>query len=602
MLINPNHPLPCSEKPYADLSLVLIFFPVTMKTSKKAGSEKKKRDRRAEYMRIYRARKAEDNGQVEHERRGRKPKTQRPTTQCHRSDGIGALDWIESRLKVPSGPLRGRPFILDAWQRNFLGDCLASTDGGPLYRESGLSVARKNGKSGLIAAFFLAYLVGPLNFPYFRGIVTSLTGALAKELRGAIESIAKVSELDEMIHIYRSPAPGRIVGREDSEVSFLAADKATGHALGADLAVIDEAGLLDEKARDLWQACKTSVGGRNGRFVCISIQGDGPMFGEMKKRKGEPGVCFHEFAAVEGCSLDDEVEWHKANPGLRSGIKSMSYMRDTARAAKVIEADQNSFRTLDLNCPGGLTRETIISVANYKAAIVSEGEPEPSRSGPCTLGLDLGGSASMSAAACFWSETGRLEASGAFPGIPDLRARSEADGVGRLYELMSNGGELRIYPEVRVTPVKEFLIDVLNGLRGVDLDCVVADRFRESEAKDLFDSIDADPDNEDVDCGFERVFRGLGFNKESCQNIIDCQRAFIGGKVKLLKPSLLLASAIKESSVIRDPSGNLKLDKGRRRGRIDVLQAVVLAVGEGTRRAERGPSKVSFCRIPLDVD
>ena len=46
----------------------------------------------------------------------------------------------------------------------------------------GLSVARKNGKSGVIAAVLLAHLAGPLNRPEWRGIVTSMTGELAKEL------------------------------------------------------------------------------------------------------------------------------------------------------------------------------------------------------------------------------------------------------------------------------------------------------------------------------------------------------------------------------------------------------------------------------------
>ena len=47
-----------------------------------------------------------------------------------------------------------------------------------------ISVARKNGKSGLIAALALAYLVGPLNATLWRGIVVSLDGPLGGRAPG----------------------------------------------------------------------------------------------------------------------------------------------------------------------------------------------------------------------------------------------------------------------------------------------------------------------------------------------------------------------------------------------------------------------------------
>ena len=48
-------------------------------------------------------------------------------------------------------------------------------------------------------------------------------------------------------------------------------------------------------------------------------------------------------------------------------------------------------------------------------------------------GVDLGGSAAMSAIACAW-ETGRLETRAMFGSEPDLQARSLRDSVGDLYE------------------------------------------------------------------------------------------------------------------------------------------------------------------------
>ena len=142
----------------------------------------------------------------------------------------------------------------------------------------------------------LAHLVGPLRRPAWRAVVCSLTGNLAKELRRQVEEIARASGLydadaaaasrpptGERIASYQTPQPGRIVG-PDGDVTCLAADKATGHAVGADLAIVDEAGLLQEKHRDLWNAMQSCMSGRAGRLLAISIRGDGPMFAELRRR------------------------------------------------------------------------------------------------------------------------------------------------------------------------------------------------------------------------------------------------------------------------------------------------------------------------------
>ena len=92
---------------------------------------------------------------------------------------------------VPTGPLRGQPFRIPEWQREYVRVALA--DG---VREAGLSVARKNGKSGASSRrLALAHLCGPLNAEYWRGLVVSLTGGLAKELRDAVQFTAEASGL-----------------------------------------------------------------------------------------------------------------------------------------------------------------------------------------------------------------------------------------------------------------------------------------------------------------------------------------------------------------------------------------------------------------------
>ena len=310
--------------------------------------------------------------------------------------------WSARVLKIPVGLKCGKPFRLGKWQTDFLSLALS-----PGTIEAGLSVARKNGKSGLIASLLLAYLIGPLNVRDWRCIVVSLTGQLAAELRKQIAEIAVASGVSELLNVRSSPPPGKVIGLNNAEVSILAADRATGHAVGSDLVVIDEAGLLSEKDRELWNACLTSISGRGGRLVCISIRGDCPMFNELEKRKKSKGVVWVEYAADKAARFDDVKQWHRANPGLRLGIKSMDYMRHTAERALSSSADSPTFAAYDLNLSQSPTREMIISVAQYQQCVVSVSELSK-RKGPVMVGIDLGGTSSMTAAVFYWVETGRL--------------------------------------------------------------------------------------------------------------------------------------------------------------------------------------------------
>ena len=478
--------------------------------------------------------------------------------------GAVVAEWAESTLTVPTGPLRGKPYRLDGWQREWLSKALA-----PGVREAGLSVARKNGKSGLVAALLLCYLVGPLNAPNFRAVVVSLTGLLAAELRQAIQQTADISRLSDRLVIKQSPPPGSIAGQDGALLSILASDKATGHAVGADLAIIDEAGLIPESRRELWAAVLSSTSGRDGRLLCVSIRGHGPMFSELAERAGSPGVVWTEYAAPEGCALDDEKAWKVANPGLASGIKSRSYMVDASRRAIAVPADASLFRGLDLNQPLNPSKESICQPGDWTAC---ETDALPPRSGPCVVGFDMGGSSSMTALAAYWPTTGRLECWGAFPGTPDLLERGRADSVGGLYEQMERRGELRTYPG-RVTPVADFLRDSGDRLVGETVIAAGADRYRRAEAETALEDAG-------IDWPMEWRGQGAAAGADGSHDVRAFQRLVMSGRLKVAK-SLLMRSAVGASELRYDSAGNPALDKRKTKSRIDALSATVIAAGLG---------------------
>ena len=508
---------------------------------------------RAEYMRTYRARKRAANSP---------PMPVR--ADCPEDAGAVVAQWAASTLRVPSGPLRGQPYKLDCWQVEWLSAALA-----PNIREAGLSVARKNGKSGLVAVLLLAHLCGPVNAPNWRGVVVSLTGALASELREAIRQTAEISGLSDRLTIKQSPPPGSITGQDGATLTILASDKATGHAIGADVCVIDEAGLLTENRRELWAAVLSSVSGRDGRLLAVSIRGHGPMFSELAERAGSPGVHWQEFAAPADCALDDEKAWDSANPGLQSGIKSVSYMRDASRKAIAVPADASLFRAYDLNQPLNPSKESICQPGEWTAC---ERKELPARQGGCVIGFDLGGSSSMTALCAFWPSSGRLECWGAFPDNPSLAERGRNDGVGNLYEQMERRGELRTYPG-RVTPVVDFLADCADRLAGEWVMAAGADRYRRAEAETAL---------EDAGLDWPMEWRGQGASAgaDGSHDIRAFQRLVLGGRLKVAE-SLLLRSAVASSELRYDSAGNPALDKHRHRARIDALSGAVIAAGLG---------------------
>ncbi|MDD9990380.1 MAG: hypothetical protein OXP75_01125 [Rhodospirillales bacterium] len=479
-------------------------------------------------------------------------------------DLAATIAWIEDTLKVPNGPLAGRPFRVEGWQAEWLHEAFA--DG---VREAGMSVARKNGKSGFIAAVLLAGLLGPMNRRDWRGVVTSMTGFLAAELRDAILSTAKASNLFDRISLYKAPPPGRIIGRRGARLDFLAADKATGHAIGCDLALLDEAGLMQENQRALWNAIFSSVSGRDGRFWAISIQGTGPMFAEMEKRAGSPSLHWRKWSAPLECEIDDEDAWHAANPGLIGGIKSRDYMRDAAERARGASGNEMYFRQYDLNQPVDAERQVIVQVRDYRACIA---EDAPDLAGDIVLGIDLGGSVSMTCAAAYSLETKRLKTWGAFGDDPPLSKRAKSDRMGSLYDRMVREGELRLYPG-RITPVIPFLEQVFAEIAGKGrVIAIGADRHRKEEARTAFDT---------ANISYVPVkWRGQGASAtaDGSHDVRAFQRAIFDKRI-CTPGSTMLESAIASSVLRFDKAGNPAIDKAANNARIDALSASVIALG-----------------------
>ena len=180
----------------------------------------------------------------------------------------------------------------------------------------------------------------------------------------------------------------------------------------------------------------------------------------------------------------------------------------------------------------------------------------PDRTGRVFIGFDLGGSSSLTALAALF-ENGRVEVWAACPSVPDLAERSRVDGAD--YALMEKRGELRTYAG-RVTPVGEFLKDCASRLGDCRVIAAGADRYRKAEAMQALD---------DATLRWPLVWRGMGASSKAdgSHDVRALQKSVLSRSLFMVE-NLLMTSAIKNSLIRRDGSGNPALDKGNSEGEL----------------------------------
>ena len=476
--------------------------------------------------------------------------------------------WAESSLVIPSGLRSGKPFKLPTWQQRFF---RAAWKSGVI--ESGFSCGRKNGKTGMIAVLVLAHLVGPLRKFDWRGLVAGASKHLTSELGDAIRLTAQASGLwhpDLLKFTTRSSSCDAIeaVGTQ-SRVELVTASSRTGHSSSLDLGVLDEAGLLTERQRGLWEAVQSAISARNGRLLAIGIRSRGPMFREMLQDQGADYSHIEHYSAPMSARLDDPSAWRAANPGL-GPIKSLTYMKQMAKRALNRPRVQQSFRELEYNQSISSEKEPVMRV-NEWLSICRDPADLPPRAGPCIVALDLGGSKSQTAMAVGWPETGRLESLGCFPLTPDLAERGRADGVGGAYSDMKSAGELVQFGQ-NLSDVSAFMGEVRSRLDGQEVLGLWCDRYRKSE---LLEYVGV------AGIPWRLVFRGQGAGRHA-DGSYDVRSLHFCVENRLIfhKRSLLVEQALAGSEIARDSLGNPKLSRADANARVDVLSCILMVCGQ----------------------
>ena len=489
---------------------------------------------------------------------------------------VRALPEYLGGLTLTGGDRDGERFEVLGWERRFLSGAFR----GP--GDAGLSVARGNGKSALLAGVACAVVdpEGPLHgrrrevvccaasFEQSRVIYEDVLGYLGGRYHLAGPDWRKQDSGNRATLEYR-PTGAR--------VRCIGSDPGNAHGLRPALA------LLDEPAQ--WPAASSA------RMVAALRTGLGKVPGSRLIALGtRPADSLHWFArllesapyAQVHAARDDDPPfqlrtWRRANPSLDHLPSLLAQLRTEAVDARRDPDALASFRALRLNQGTADVARSVLLDAGTWAAV--QAAPEPLPVGGYVMGLDLGTSAAMSAVAAYWA-AGRLDAFAVFPRLPPLAARGLSDGVGAMYVRMAGRGELVVAGE-RVSDLVAMLTEAL--ARWGPPAAVVCDRWREAELRQALDAAGVPW------CAV--VVRGQGY-RDGGEDVRDFRRAVLGGHVRPVE-SLLLTAAMSEARVMTDPAGNSKLAKGseggrRTRARDDAAAAAILAVAAGWREWHTG--------------
>ena len=485
------------------------------------------------------------------------------------SEARKLIKYLES-LTISQGPRAGEGMKVLPWQKRFIKGFLNN-------QVSALSVGRGNGKTTLLAGIAAAALNGPLAKP--RGECLLVAGSFS-QAKTAFDHVLNFLPSDnKRFRVHDTANNAEIQDRETgTQLKVHGATPRLIHSRAPALILADEpSSWLHTQSGAMVSGLLTGLGKiENGRACFLGT------------RPGSADHFFERFlqgnADFISCYAAPKELWEnkpftleaikRANPSLPHMPDLRKAIQKDAERARKDASLLPAYLALRLNAGVSDVVESLLLESGTWKRIEGYAEPK----GPKVWGVDLGGTAAQSAIACFWPQTGRLEAVSAFPENPSLKTRGTTDGVGSLYEACYKRGEL-IVAGCHTTDVSELLRVAL--ARWGRPSRLVCDRWRIGDLREA--------------CSKAQIpltaisERGMGF-KDGAEDVRYFRRACLDGDVIPVE-SLLLRSAMAAARTTSDPSGNAKLSKsgeGKRAGaRDDAAAAAILAVSSGIRQPAR---------------
>ncbi len=472
------------------------------------------------------------------------------------------IAFITQYCLVPDGARVGQPMELADFQKDFIRDIYR---GG--VRSALLAIARKNGKTAIIAALLLAHLVGP----EARSNTQIVSGARSRDQAALVFDLAKKMvqlspELSDLIRII--PSQKKLIGLPRSvEYKALAAEGKTAHGLSPVLAILDELGQVKGPQDDFVDAITTSQGAHDDPML-ISISTQAPTDSDLLStwiddatKANDPTTVCHVYAASEDASLDDEQAWKAANPALGM-FRSIEDVREQANKAMRMPSFESTFRNLILNQRVS-THDPFVSRSIWMANSAEPAEP----SGQMAWGgLDLSKRTDLTAFTLVYQVDGTWQVRQKF-WAPEQGLRDRAKRDRAPYDQWAREGWIELTPGATVD-YEYVLRSIMDMVDDVELMGLGFDRWRIDVFKKEMENL-----------GIELPMIEVGQGYRSFSPALDTLEADLLNERLAHGNNPVLNMCAANAVVSTDPAGNRKLDKHKANGRIDGMVSLVMARG-----------------------
>jgi len=489
------------------------------------------------------------------------------------------IRWAEECLLVPEGPLVGKPLKLDIYQKVFMISVFDNPDTTSIAM---LSVARRNGKTFVLALILLAFVIGPL-----RSINTSMcSGANARDQAAIAFDLMKMT-LDmspacvEGVHYKYTESQKTITGlRSNVRYKAISADAKTGHGKAYKIIMLDEAGQIEAESTSFTDMLETSMSNYDDAlYLIISTQAesDASYFSQQLDNaqiQQDKTIVSHVYCADKGADLLDPKQWQKANPGLGKFV-STKKMTQKANEAKNLPSKANGIMNLNYNMRVSL-QAMLLSPEAWKNCQRPINDISR-KSRQIDIGLDLSIRTDLTAAvACWRDENGDINVeTHAFAPAEGVKQRAIRDKAP--YERWAAEGHLQLTPGpiVDYEWAAAYLAKYYGGceVRSIQLDRYRIELFKEASKKtDFYGMVPAS--NEEKTQGWVGV--GQGFISMGIR--VDAfEQEVMNGTLRTGNHPLLNLAA-SHTIVGTDPAGNRKPLKNAGTQRIDPIVAALMGV------------------------
>jgi len=312
------------------------------------------------------------------------------------------IDFIQT-LRIPEGMYQGQHFILRHWQQDIIRGVYGPVDenGKRIVRKAIYSVAKKQGKTPILAAICLGHLIGPeakRNEQLYSAAYERDQAAITfRYMRQMIEMDEELSDLLNIRH-----ATKEIESRVNGSIfKALSSESKSKHGLGPALLIFDELAQFGAD-REFYD---TLIQGRGAHeepllwIISTQAADDLAVLSQeidyaKKHAATDPTVKLFFFTTPPEADLLDKEAWKLSNPALGDFL-SIKDMEEAARTADAMPSAESGFRNLRLN-------QRIAATARFMSPTLwkrNGGKPNIDAliNGRITAGLDLSSKNDLSA-------------------------------------------------------------------------------------------------------------------------------------------------------------------------------------------------------------